>query len=796
MKNKVFKKKKSLGNKMPFEHVLDFTPVIEQWKDKLKTGTEGQKAQAKEVLDLVEKTPELKEFIYDFEVVEKYKDEIEVLLSDLFPKNLQLNEIKAAVFPFSPQPFNQTQRMLNIWADAEEDFELSINEEDVPLMFLFGCLRVLGEFYGKSLAIHRPWIISIPNKKTKLTHHYRILFNADFITLEAKGEIPKITDEQIDQLKNDHINFERWKKIINPDNYRFRGIGIMSLVDITEQHSLSVLKGILLSGDSEVGIKSLDDIEFHVRNVFKLPELTMGFTRYDKKYNRFLSSEKGDIKSFIVGEDQIMEGNEYIKKVRSTFKKKPIPMVFEDLSEAAAHCKVSKKIKDQGMGSLILAPIFLEKELAGIIEFASPNAGDLNILSTVKMKDLLPMLSDAAVRSLKEFDSAVESMIKDKFTSMHPSVEWRFEEAALNLIKRQLAGEETEDIEPIVFSNVYPLFGQADIRNSSTRRNDAIQADLVKQLNLAKAVLENASENVKAIALEEVLFRTDKYISDIGSGLQAGDEVSVQEFFRYEVEPLIEHLKNTEDVDEELIDRYFGNLDKSTHMVYEHRQLYEKSVSIINDCVGNVLEKRQIAVQEVYPHYFEKYKTDGVEYNMYIGGSMNPSKEFNPLYLKNLRLWQLVTMCEVVQAADKKKKDMPIALEIASLILAQSTPLSIRFRMDEKQFDVDGTYNVRYEIVKKRIDKAYIKGTGERLTQPGKIAIVYSQQKEIDEYENYFKFLKAKNLIHDEIEYCDLDDLPGANGLKAVRLEVLMQESKSRKEESIDAILEQIGTEV
>lgn len=40
-----------------------------------------------------------------------------------------------------------------------------------------------------------------------------------------------------------------------------------------------------------------------------------------------------------------------------------------------------------------------------------------------------------------------------------------------------------------------------------------------------------------------------------------------------------------------------------------------------------------------------------------------------------------------------------------------STPISIHFKMDEKQFDIDGSYNVRYEIAKKRIDKAKIKGS-------------------------------------------------------------------------------------
>ena len=57
--------------------------------------------------------------------------------------------------------------------------------------------------------------------------------------------------------------------------------------------------------------------------------------------------------------------------------------------------------------------------------------------------------------------------------------------------------------------------------------------------------------------------------------------------------------------------------------------------------------------------------------------------------------------------------------------------------MEEKKFDVDGAYNARYEIIKKRIDKATIKDSSERLTQPGKIAIIYSHEKEVKEYMNY-----------------------------------------------------------
>ena len=174
----------------------------------------------------------------------------------------------------------------------------------------------------------------------------------------------------------------------------------------------------------------------------------------------------------------------------------------------------------------------------------------------------------------------------------------------------------------------------------------------------------------------------------------------------------------------------------------------------------------------MFPHYFERYKTDGVDYNMYIGQSLVKNDKYNELYLFNLRLWQLQMMCEMENVANNLKSTLKHPLEIASLILVHSTSLAIRFRMDEKRFDVDGAYNIRYEIIKKRIDKALIKNTNERLTQPRKIAIVYNQNQEAVEYKKYIKHLQAMNYLKDTIEELDIEDLQGTTGLKALRVEI------------------------
>ena len=138
-------------------------------------------------------------------------------------------------------------------------------------------------------------------------------------------------------------------------------------------------------------------------------------------------------------------------------------------------------------------------------------------------------------------------------------------------------------------------------------------------------------------------------------------------------------------------------------------------------------------------------------------------------------------MCEMENAYYQKQSEWPVQLDVASMILVFSQPLSISFRMDEKQFDVDGTYNARYEIVKKRVDKAFIKGTKKRITEKGKITIVYSQKQDEREYLGYVKFLQSKHYLDTDVEILELQDLQAVTGLKAIRVSVLYHKGKEDK---------------
>jgi hypothetical protein len=327
---------------------------------------------------------------------------------------------------------------------------------------------------------------------------------------------------------------------------------------------------------------------------------------------------------------------------------------------------------------------------------------------------------------------------------------------------------------------VYPLFGQSDIKGSSDARNIAIKEDLITQLTLAISVLKDACLTEKLPIYNELMYRVSTFLKDVKDDLNAGDEINILDFLQREIYPVFNHIK---DINKELsrkVSIYMNRLDSELNVVYEKRKDYEKSVNLINDKLSRYIDSRQKDAQEMYPHYFERYKTDGVEFNMYIGESITKKDSFDSIYLYNLRLWQLQTMCEMENIAYSLVDTMPHNLRVASLILVHSNPMAIKFRMDEKQFDVDGAYNIRYEIIKKRIDKANIKGTEERVTQPGKLAIIYSQDKDALEYIKYINFLQSRKQLG-KIEFLELEDLQGVSGLKALRVEVIYQKDFDEK---------------
>lgn len=769
----------------PLDIKISFHKIIEEYKAQI---VNEQSSIAKEyminVLKYVTSFPKLIEGIEDPEELSKYKDAIHILLQDLFPDILSKNEIKAASIPFHNLVFNSSKRFKAILANAGDDFELSMRNMDEDMYYIYGCILVLNHHYGYHIDFSRPLYYDIPNEKGFLKH-YRVSLNADFVDIEPGVDAKEISEQDVDLLIQNIEDVELWKQMFPPRSWIFKGFTIINLTDVTVDDAISELKTTLLHKETST-LGELQKFQEIFQSIFKISDLRVGITFFNEQEMVFERMDNQDAYSFILNKESMNDCKSAI--CEASFNQLKIEQDYFSITNIDEYEKksnynlLSQNLKNSHVKSCILAPISDDNELLAVLELVSPRKNELNSINAIKLDDILPYIVTAVKRNKTESENRIKAVIQNECTSIHPSVLWIFEKEAKRFIK-EIDGDGLTSFKDIAFKDVYPIYGQIDIVGSSDAQNSAILYDLTQQLELIENIIDEAIQQEELPIYEQIRIKIRDFKEEVNESLNTDSEQEMLNLLKEEVNPLLEDLSKKSDELMKLVEEYQANLNPDTGMIYNHRKHYDETVQIINRTMARVLDKKQKEAQKIYPHYFERYKTDGVDHNIYIGEELTYNKPFNKGYLYNLRLWQLVTMCEMENRFYKLQKTTPIKLNSASLILVFNTTLSIRYRMDEKKFDVDGTYNARYEIIKKRIDKAFIKDTEERITQKGKLTIIYSHNSDEEEYLKYVKFLQTRNYLGDKVELLELEDVQGVLGLRALRVNIIYQKNGTYKNE-------------
>jgi hypothetical protein len=514
---------------------------------------------------------------------------------------------------------------------------------------------------------------------------------------------------------------------------------------------------------------SFERLEAHLRAYLRRPGLDLGLAAFEGE-QIFLLGHGGRLEhGCIYADSSHYTKSQFAGSIFERAVKRGEPLIVEDLAAWPGRTAIEDKLVGAGVRSIVVAPLRYQNEVIGVLELTSDKPGDLKPTQAFQLREVLPLFSMAVKRSMGEFDTRIQAVIKEKCTAIHPSVEWRFRRAVMNTMERRTSADGDIELEPIVFEGVHPLYALTDIRGSSTERARGLQADLLEQLRLARDVVRAGHATRALPALDELGYRIDRHATRIEPGLSAGDEVGVIAFLRASVEPLLDHLAGFGPAVRERVEAYRAAVDPAFGVVYRQRKRFEESITRLNDAVSSYLDLEQQFAQSMFPHYFEKQKTDGVD-QIYVGASLVEDHRFDPIYLRNLRLWQLMVTCGIAARTERLKTCCVMPLDTTHLVLVQHAPLAIRFRFDEKRFDVDGAYNARYEIVKKRIDKATVRAGAERLTQPGHVAIVYGHPAEAAEYREYVEYLQSLGCLTSGVEDLELDELQGVRGLRALRV--------------------------
>ncbi len=765
---------------LPFRTELSLAPLVRFWTQLSAYSELGRGPLPEIVRERSKQAPELSASIDDVSVIAKHQQLVDLMMSAMFPPGFWQQEYGAALFPFQLRAFYATSLFRRTLMNDDGTLRGRVNLDEQRLAaakLLLAYELILERTYGIDLGVEIPVVFTSEDPATTLERYFRLDFDWRFVDVKLDGPAPKLTDVMRRQLQSGNVELDQLRDLVPPETVTLRGFMTLKAVDVTDQEVLSSLKRDLIDKESIVSSARFESLQAKLRTLFRRPGLHLGLAAVEGDRVLVLNDAMSHDHARIFADSARHKTSEFTGSLYERAVIQNRPVIIDDLAAWPDRTRSEEELIAAGARTFVCAPLHYQDKVIGTLELISTRPGDLNATHLPKLEEVLPLFSMAVQRSVEELDARVQAMIKEKCTAIHPVVEWRFRKAVLNTMDRESESVSDVDVEmePIVFENVYPLYGLADIRGASLQRGVAIQADLLTQLRLAADVLRAGCEARSLPALHELSYRVDKRIAQVQRSLNSGDEIGIIGFLRANVESLFDQLGTFGTDVRARIEVYRGALDARLAVVYRRRQLFEESVTRIAEAISAYIDREEVAAQAMFPHYFEKQKTDGVDYQIYVGPSLLEDGRVDPFCLKNLRLWQFMLTCGIAVRAHQLRDRLPVPLETTHLVLVQHTPRSIHFRFDEKRFDVDGAYDTRYEIVKKGIDKAVVEGTSDRVTQPGKIAIIYSQSPEGREYRGYIEYLQNLGYLTSEVEELDLGELQGVQGLRALRVAVALE---------------------
>jgi hypothetical protein len=767
---------KATDKKNHINSLLSLQPLVSELKKMVAEDKPGARKLYDSLIKEVQAIPELLEPVQDISVLHQHSEIVEALLSTIFPPSTSANQgIYAISYPFHSETVFASPKFKELFLKDGSD-EIIIPHKETNISIARASLSlayniILKKFYSFSAPVTASSIHPFTDEETGMVKYLELNLNAQFVNARL---IDKDFSLPVNFSPQRMLDVDELKEVFPLEHFQFEGVVVVDVVDVTSEQIIAEIKDALLNINASSDVTVYADLQPHVQTLIGLKDIEVGITPFFTMNDIYLYAESYHTNSLLFRhQDAAANRQRIISFCQQIFKTNDQPLLFQSLNETnSSQNELVKYYFEQGAKSLIICPLKCDDgDLIGLLEITSSDAAKLKFQHLAKLQSATQLFSLALEKTNENLELQIDKTIKEHFTAIQPAVEWKFTEAAFNYLQNRQVHDAAK-MPSITFENVYPLYGAIDVRNSSVERNNAIQLDLLEQLTMARDVLEKTSRIHHFPLLKEVKYKIDKYIASTSDNLLSDDELQIYDFLQLDIDSLFKHLKLVKPELNKIVEEYFSKLDPQRNILYQHRKEYEESITRINDVLDRFIDQEQKSVQHIFPHYFERYITDGIEFNIYVGQSLAPYYKFDDIYVKNLKLWQITMLAKAARLTNALEKRLSLPLQTTQLILAHSIPLSISFRRKERKFDVDGAYNIRYEIIKKRIDKVHLKDSEERLTQPGKVAVVYSQQKELAEYLEYIEYLQSEHLLTDNVEHVELEDTQGISGLKAVRVEV------------------------
>lgn len=737
---------------------LSFKPYVKFIESEIEHSKNAiYKNYLKSILAILNENPILINPIKDWATLEPFADLFDLIYINHISSQ-GTKHLYAIGTPSSPMKFfSYSEEFKSLISDVDGNLKLRlrdnfVNEEYTRRLYV----DILCKCYGMKDVFEdsSQTLLQLTDDSEGFKRHYHFLTNNQFVDINYSSHLPLLNQEWIEYAKGNIESIKDIKNQLPLAGFGLEGFILFTIKDETVSESVNELRqnvatmhtlsrkdaylriknntlSLLQKSALEVGFLPLIDIN---KKVFYHKSFNYTSILFKILQKHLTTAHLNDFLGRFI--DMCSFSEEY-----------PI-QIFKHNNEAVK-IELTEYLIEEGVKSFTVIPVFHQQNLIGVIELASSEEEQISIDDVRKIESAMPMYSEFIVYQTNKLHEQMESFIMHNYTAIQSVVEWKFNEVAWSTMQKA----PNTKLPDVAFKELIPFYGAVDIKNSSFERQRAIRKDSDQNLKKLEYFLSKHGDT-EATSQENLANWQESLEENMGDE----QEQNLRLFIEKASQDLLENFPEADEI----------NFSNNEELDYEH------SLLSINNALKEILDVQEQKLKKIVPVYFDKFRTDGWEYTIYAGQSLSPDILVTPDMTLYVKAWELETMLHMGLVASTIHKKLPYKLETTQLILANTNPLDIRFRADEHRFDVEGSYSIRYEMVKKRIDKVHIRDTNQRLTQPGKIAIVYIYAYELNTYLKEIDRYVQEELLEKEIEYVDLEDLQGVVGLKAIRVTMKM----------------------
>jgi hypothetical protein len=448
--------------------VVSLDPLLAFWEKHLVPECPHMKSMFSDIKEKIDQRPELQGGINDISLLNEHYDVIRPLMTAIFPPASFHSEIAGTLTPCTFEPFYVTPKFQKLFIDNNRFFESLKDDHEFlttgRLLKIY--MLILERIYGfDCMGMDKTNIRKVVNEDTGLDRYYRMIPDFQFVRITPTTKPSDLSDQDREIISENITNVDILGRYIDLGNFEFSGFTIVRAIDITESEVISSLERDLIDRHAIFSSDGIRHLESKLQILFQRPDMAVGIGAVQEDQIMIIKNDcDSKINCLFANSHHIS-----LKDVEDTIWMKAAQqsdvLRVPDLKEKPDLMPIESQAVSAGIRSMLLSPLSYQGDVIGLMEVFTKTPNDFGPLDTLLLKQVTPVFSVALKRGLDEMNKAVQAIIKEKCTAVHPSVEWRFEQSALAHMER-LRNNQPSEMEPIVFKDVVPFFGQSDIRGS------------------------------------------------------------------------------------------------------------------------------------------------------------------------------------------------------------------------------------------------------------------------------------------------------------------------------------------